>query len=70
MKRDVTARIISSALVVVAYWVTLYYNTRYGAMIYAVANTLAMPYMIKQKCWDVVALLSFLILVGLPKILS
>lgn len=70
MKREVTARIISSILVVVAYWITLYHNTRHGAIIYAVANTLAMPYMIKQKCWDVVALLSFLILVGLPKIFS
>lgn len=70
MKREVTARIISSILVVVAYWITLYHNTRHGAIIYAVANALAMPYMIRQKCWDVVALLSFLILVGLPKIFS
>ena len=70
MKREVTARIISSVLVVVAYWITLYHDTRHGAMIYAVANALAIPYMVKSKCWDVVALLSFLILVGLPKILS
>jgi hypothetical protein len=70
MKREVTARIISSILVVVAYWITLYHDTKHGAIIYAFANALAMPYMVQQKCWDVVALLSFLILVGLPKILS
>jgi hypothetical protein len=70
MKREVTARIISSALIVLAYWITLYHDTKYGAIIYAVANALAMPYMIRQKCWDVVALLTFLIIVGLPKILS
>lgn len=70
MKPEVTARIISSILVVVAYWITLYHDTRNGAMIYLIANSLAIPYMVRQKCWDVVALLSFLIIVGLPKILS
>lgn len=70
MKREVTARIISSILVVVAYWITLYHDTKHGAIIYAVANALALPYMLKQRCWDVVALLTFLIIVGLPKIFS
>lgn len=70
MKREVTARVISSCLLVVAYWITLYYNVRDGAILYAIANCLALPYMIKQKCWDVVALLLFLIIVGLPKIFS
>ncbi|NDB57810.1 hypothetical protein EB001_05135 [bacterium] len=69
MKSDVTARIISSILVVVAYWVTMYYNLKCGAIIYLIANSLALPYMIKQKCWDVVALLTFLIIIGLPKII-
>ncbi len=70
MKREVTARVISSILIVVAYWFTLYHNSRHGAIIYAVANALALPYMLKQRCWDVVALLTFLIIVGLPKIFS
>lgn len=70
MKPEVIARIVSSILVVVAFWITLYYDTKCGAMIYAVGNALAMPYMVRQKCWDVVGLLSFLILVGLPKIFS
>jgi hypothetical protein len=69
MKPEVTARIISSVLVVVAYWVTLYYNVRYGAIINLISNSLALPYMIRQKYWDVVALLTFLIIIGLPKIL-
>ena len=70
MKQEVTARIISSILIVVAYWTTLYYDSKLGASIYAVANLLAIPYMLKQRCWDVVALLTFLIIVGLPKIFS
>jgi hypothetical protein len=63
-----TARIVSSALVVVAYYTTLYHNTKIGAMMHVTADFLAMPYMIKAKCWDIVALLTFLILIGLPRI--
>ena len=63
-----TARIVSSALVVAAYYTTLYHNTKIGAMMHVTADFLAMPYMIKAKCWDIVALLTFLILIGLPRI--
>ncbi len=70
MKADVKARILSSILVVTAYWITMYHDTITGARIYMVANALALPYMIKAKCWDVVILLSFLIIVGLPKVLT
>lgn len=70
MKADVTARIISSILVILAYYITMYHDTITGARIYSVANALALPYMIRNKCWDVVILLSFLILVGLPKTLT
>jgi hypothetical protein len=70
MRHDVKARIISSILVVTAYYITMYHDTTTGAKIYMVANSLALPYMIRNKCWDVVALLTFLILVGLPKVLT
>ncbi len=70
MKSDVTARIISSILVVTAYYITMYHDTVTGARVYMIANTLSLPYMIRNKCWDLVALLSFLILVGLPKIIG
>lgn len=70
MKPDVKARIISSILVVTAYWITMYHDTVTGARIYMVANGLAIPYMVRNKCWDVVILLTFLILVGLPKALT
>jgi hypothetical protein len=70
MKSDVAARIISSILVVTAYYITMYHDTIIGARIYMVANSLALPYMIRNKCWDLVLLLSFLIAVGLPKVLT
>lgn len=70
MKPDVQARVISSILIVTAYYITMYHDTIIGARLYMIANTLALPYMIRNKCWDIVALLSFLILVGLPKVLT
>jgi hypothetical protein len=64
------ARILSSVILCVAYIITLYYDTTSGSRLYLVGNALALPYMIKHKCWDVVALLAFFILVGLPKVFS
>jgi hypothetical protein len=64
------ARILSSLILCVAYVITLYVDTTIGSRLYLVGNALAMPYMIKHKCWDIVALLSFFILTGLPKVIS
>jgi hypothetical protein len=64
------ARIVSSLVLCVAYIITLYVNEVVGARLYLLGNVLALPYMIKYKCWDVVALLAFFIVVGLPKALS
>jgi len=64
------ARIFSSLILCVAYIITLYVDTTTGSRLYLVGNALALPYMIKHKCWDIVALLSFFIVVGLPKVIS
>ena len=64
------ARILSSLILCVAYIITLYVDTITGSRLYLVGNVLALPYMIKHKCWDIVALLSFFIIVGLPKVFS
>jgi hypothetical protein len=54
----------------VAYIITLYYDDVIGAKLYLAGNALALPYMIKHRCWDIVALLAFFIVVGLPKALG
>ena len=64
------ARILSSLILCVAYIITLYVDTVTGSRLYLLGNVLAMPYMIKHKCWDIVALLAFFIVVGLPKAFS
>jgi len=62
-----TARVVSSLIICVGYIITFYYDTTTGARLYLIGNSLALPYMIRNKCWDVVALLTFLNIVGLPK---
>ena len=64
------ARILSSLILCVAYVITLYHDTVLGARLYLIGNVLALPYMIKNKCWDIVALLAFFIIVGLPRVIS
>jgi hypothetical protein len=64
------ARIISSFVLCIAYIITLYANDVIGARLYLTGNALAMPYMIKHRCWDIVFLLSFFIVVGIPKALG
>lgn len=64
------ARICSSLVLCVAYVITLYYDTTLGARLYLVGNFMALPYMIKHKCWDIVALLAFFIVTGLPRVIS
>jgi hypothetical protein len=64
------ARIISSIVLCGAYIVTLYYDDVIGARLYLAGNILAMPYMLKHRCWDITLLLSFFIVVGIPKALG
>ena len=64
------ARIISSFILCFAYIITLYVDEVIGARLYITGNALALPYMIKHKCWDIAALLAFFIVVGLPKAFS
>jgi len=64
------ARILSSITIVFAFYMTLYHDSVMGAKLYMFGNLLALPYMIKNKCWDVVALLTFLIIMGLPKVIG
>jgi hypothetical protein len=64
------ARIASSLILCVAYIITLYVDTTTGSRLYLLGNLLAVPYMVKNKCWDIAALLAFFIIVGLPKVFS
>ena len=64
------ARILSSITILFAFYITLYHDSAMGAKLYMIGNLLALPYMIRNKCWDVVVLLAFLIIMGLPKVIG
>jgi hypothetical protein len=64
------ARVLSSITIVFAFYISMYHDTSIGARLYMIGNLLALPYMIRNKCWDVVALLTFLIIMGLPKVIG
>jgi hypothetical protein len=64
------ARVLSSITIVFAFYITLYHDTSMGARLYMIGNLLSLPYMVKNKCWDVVALLLFLTIMGLPKVMG
>ena len=67
---DSKAIILSSITILFAFYITLYHDTTMGAKLYMLGNALALPYMIRNKCWDVVVLLTFLIIMGLPKVIG
>ena len=67
---DSKARILSSITVIFAFYITMYHDTVVGARLYMIGNSLALPYMIRNKCWDVVVLIVFLIIMGIPKVIG
>ena len=68
MKIDTQGRIIGSFLIVTAYYVVLHVSATIGAVMYLTANAISMPFFIRTKGWDVVVMLSFLMVISLSKL--
>jgi len=66
---DVPMRIVGSALVITAYFVVLHVNVTLGVMLHFIADLISVPYFIRTKSWDVVIMLSFLLMISLSKLL-
>ena len=72
MKTDrliVVARMIGTYGIILGYFVTLHVSTLFGAMLNVVFELLALPFYIKNKMWDVVICFSFLLSIGISKII-
>ena len=69
MKLDTQGRIIGSFLIVTAYYVVLHISATIGAFMYLIANAISMPFFIRTKGYDVVIMLSFLMVISLSKLL-
>ena len=69
MQLDTQGRIVGSFLIVTAYYVVLHISATIGAFMYLIANAISMPFFIRTKGYDVVIMLSFLMVISLSKLL-
>jgi hypothetical protein len=69
MKLDVSMRITGSIFVIVAYFVVLHVNVLLGVGMHFVADLISIPYFVRTKSWDVVVMLTFLLIISLSKLL-
>ena len=66
---DVLMRIVGSVLVITAYFVVLHVNVILGVALHFVADLISIPYFVRTKSWDVVIMLTFLLVISLSKLL-
>ena len=70
MKLLTTGRIIGSFLIVTAYFIVLHVSATIGSLMYLIANAISLPFFIRTKGWDVVVMLSFLMLISMSKLIG
>jgi len=69
MKIDTTGRVIGSFLVVAAYFIILHVNITLGVMMQFIGDAISVPFFIRTKSWDVVIMLTFLLIISSTKLL-
>ncbi len=69
MKTDTSLRILGSTLVIAAYFLIIHVNILVGVITHFIADLISIPYFIRTKSWDVVIMLSFLLIISLSKLL-
>jgi len=70
MKTLTRMRIVGSITVIAAYFVVLHVNLTAGVVMNVIADTISIPYFVKTKSWDIVAMLGFLLAISFSKLLS
>jgi len=70
MKTITTMRIVGSIMVIAAYFVVLHVNLTAGVIMNVIADTISIPYFVKTRSWDIVAMLAFLLAISFSKLLS
>jgi hypothetical protein len=63
-------RILGSVLLVVGYFLVLYVDMRIGCTFRLVGNLAMLPFAVKIRAWDVVALEAFFSFIDLSKIIE
>ena len=68
LKIDVPLRVLGSLLVVTAYAVIVNVDVTIGVGLSLTGDLLALPFFIRTRAWDVVAMIGFLSLVSISKL--
>jgi len=66
---DIPLRIVGSIGVITAYFIVLHVNVTVGVCLHFIADLISVPYFIRTKSWDVVIMLTFLLIIGGSKLL-
>ena len=61
-------RVLGCALIVSAHFAMIYVSVMSGKIIHLIADIICIPYFAKYKIWDMVIMLSFLIVIGVSKL--
>lgn len=68
MKLLSIGRILGSALVVIAYFIVIHVDLTTGVIAHFVADAISVPYFVATKHWDIVIMLTFLLIVSTSKL--
>ena len=68
VKLDVILRVLGSVLVVVSYIALVHIDTVLGVRLQLLGDGLAVPFFIRVKAWDVVAMIGVLSFVSISKL--
>ncbi len=66
---DIIMRIVGSGLVIIAYFIVLHVDVMLGVATHFIADLISIPYFVRTKSWDVVVMLTFLLVISLSKLL-
>ena len=70
MQIDTLARVFGSFLIVTAYYVVLHVNAVIGAGMHLLADVISLPFFIRTRAYDVVIMLSFLMIISCTKLIQ
>jgi len=69
MNITVPMRVLGSGLVIIAYFTILHINTTLGVVIQMVGDSISIPYFVRTKSWDIVIMVTFLLVISVSHLL-
>ncbi len=63
-------RMLGCILIVCSHFILIYVGVIPGVIVHLIADFLTIPFFIKNKMWDMVVMLSFLVVIGVSKLVT